>query len=864
MTFINRAEVSSAGVLGDSVALPAESAGVLGGINYVSAASGTLSATGNDPAGPNDGAYVDAFRFNSQGQMFVWNFDSRGAPPGGVFYTGGLPFTKDGQLVVTASPVAWYCAGWPLALNNFVVGVPTGGGSLPGAFTFNVFQLAENVQIGWSAATGASVYEIRRDGVLIATVNAPTTNYADLINFIGGSVSYTMAAINGTGTTQSSSNPQLITVLTVPGQPAAPVATAGNTTASLAFTPPAKDGGSAITSYRFTASPGGAQQTTSAPSPYVFTGLTNGTLYTFTVLAINAQGLGAQSPASNPVTPASTGAVAIFTAPLTNTMIPTLATGSPTPAFTRATQTYVPNNGGDLYYRNAGEIGFWGARKVRNSITDSEYPFNPSTLTGIAPISGPVTDPLGGNTAGTLTATAPNGTFVSGNAPTLYWNKFASAWIRRRTGTGTVTLSCQSAAAVDITPQLTGAWKRFAASNLLGTTSGQLNITIATSGDAVDIAFIQLDIASPNIIQQPSEYVRSTSSETPPYDGCGVAGVKCFTTVNGNTVGANGVMTEAVGAPISPSILKGAFLEGQRTNLVLWSFFLTNAAWIKTNATAVFGAGTPAPDGGSNCSSLTADAANGTATIAATTTPGQPYACSIYLKRLIGTGAVEFTVDGTTWTPVTGQVNANWNRIIAQVASAGATITIGVRLGTSGDAVGVWDAQVENGTFPTSPIDTAGAAGSRVNDVLTYDLAANLLPTVGSVSAEGTCSAPPTDASNRGVVTIEPNSSRPLAVQTPGQMNIYDGTTNISTANAYSQNTAFKAASRWGAAGSLMGVILNAGAIANTDFDGAMDGTTISVGLRNSLPNLAFFGGIKNLNIYSTPLSDAEMVAKTT
>ena len=372
MSFINRAEVSVTGVLGDSVALPAESAGVLGAISYVSAATGAISATPTDPVDATEGAYVDAFRFNDFGQMFIWNFDSRGLPPGGVFYTGGLPFTKDGQLVVTAQPVAWYVGGWPIALNNYVTGVPTGGGSLPGAFIFTATQGGSPetpaVVLDWTAATGTSVYEVRRNGVLIATVNAPDLVYEDFGVYAntGQTWSYTMSATNGTGTTQSSSNPQLFNTFTVPATMAAPVATAGNASASIAFVPPA-NGNSAITLYYIRSLQAGnlsVAQTTAGPSPYVFTGLTNGLPYTFQIAAANVVGLGSFSPFSNQVTPAATVTAPSLTVPFLSTLKPSV--GSSAVSFTRVAATYQIDFKNIL--RNYGNsiANFTGARGVQN------------------------------------------------------------------------------------------------------------------------------------------------------------------------------------------------------------------------------------------------------------------------------------------------------------------------------------------------------------------------------------------------------------------------------------------------------------------------------------------------------------------
>ena len=90
--------------------------------------------------------------------------------------------------------------------------------------------------------------------------------------------------------------------LELPGAPTNPVATAGNAQASVAFNPPASDGGNAITVYTVTSSPGNFSNTGSS-SPLVVTGLSNGTAYTFTVVATSAAGNSVASVASTAVTP---------------------------------------------------------------------------------------------------------------------------------------------------------------------------------------------------------------------------------------------------------------------------------------------------------------------------------------------------------------------------------------------------------------------------------------------------------------------------------------------------------------------------------------------------------------------------------
>jgi uncharacterized protein (TIGR02145 family) len=222
----------------------------------------------------------------------------------------------------TASPVSVSGLTNGIAYTFTVVATNANGNSLPSAASNSVTP---------TAVPGAPTIGTATKGNAQATVTftAPASNGGSAItgytvtsnpgNFTGaGSVSpitvtgltngtaytFTVIATNAIGNSLPSAASNSVTPSTVPGAPTIGTATKGNAQASVTFTAPANNGGSAITGYIVTSNPGNFTGTGSA-SPITVTGLTNGTAYTFTVIATNANGNSPASAASNSVTPAS-------------------------------------------------------------------------------------------------------------------------------------------------------------------------------------------------------------------------------------------------------------------------------------------------------------------------------------------------------------------------------------------------------------------------------------------------------------------------------------------------------------------------------------------------------------------------------
>ena len=165
------------------------------------------------------------------------------------------------------------------------------------------------IDLSWTAPgnNGATIsgYLIERStngssySTLVSNTGTSATTYSDTGLTSSQQYWYRVSAINAAGTGDASTAANT-TATTVPQAPTIGTATAGNASATVAYTANAT-GGKAITTFTATSSPG--LLTGTGASPITVSGLTNGTAYTFRVTATNANGTSATSAASNSVTP---------------------------------------------------------------------------------------------------------------------------------------------------------------------------------------------------------------------------------------------------------------------------------------------------------------------------------------------------------------------------------------------------------------------------------------------------------------------------------------------------------------------------------------------------------------------------------
>ncbi|HEY2261796.1 MAG TPA: fibronectin type III domain-containing protein [Streptosporangiaceae bacterium] len=105
----------------------------------------------------------------------------------------------------------------------------------------------------------------------------------------GTSYTFTMVATNAAGASAKSAPSNAVTPVMIPSPPLTPGAATLDQAAYVSCGAPLDNGGSAITSYTVTSSPDNITATR-ASCPILVAGLTDGTKYTFTVTATNADG----------------------------------------------------------------------------------------------------------------------------------------------------------------------------------------------------------------------------------------------------------------------------------------------------------------------------------------------------------------------------------------------------------------------------------------------------------------------------------------------------------------------------------------------------------------------------------------------
>ena len=340
--------------------------------------------------------------------------------------------------------------------------------------------------------------------------------------------------------------------------------------------------------------------------------------------------------------------------------------------------------------------------------------------------------------------------------------------------------------------------------------------------------------------------------------------------------------------------------EPQRLNEVTYSEDLNQASTV-VNATVLLNQGS-SPKGDNSANKFTADTVFPNARLGVTTVINQKYTTSIYAKyegyQFIlldfktnfnsGSSGAWFDIIngtiGTTQSDVTftkiEQLSNNWYRISAtSEATSSGTGQVRIHLcdtdgsniiaGATGLSNFVWGFQLEVGSFSTSYIPTSGSTVTRNQDQFTRDGIGSLINSTEGVLFLEIAFLSETDASlQRLTINDGTNNNRIIIQANPSSnnMQIYlINSSGIQTSNTYTlaNKTNFnKIAFKWKVNDF---AVWSNGTEVITDTSGTTfsSGTLNTISFEGATGGNNLFGKVKQLQVYKTALTDAQLTSLT-
>src|SRR5688572_14241702 len=464
----------------------------------------------------------------------------------------------------------------------------------------------------------------------------------------GGTFTGVVTATNSAGT--ATQNFSITIGATVPGAPIIGAATPGNGQATISFTPPASNGGSAITGYTATCTASGqtTRTGTGAGSPITVTGLTAGITYTCSVVATNSAGASAASgtvsvvPVAGPAFTSAAPPAGTFGTAYAHVYT---ASGSPVPTFGLTSGAFPPGlalSGANLTGAPSSAGTFTGVVTATNSggSTTQSFSITISPTVPGAPTIGAATAGTGQATIA-FTAPASNG----GAAITSYTATCNPGGLSAPGAGSPITVTgLTNGTAYTCSVRATNSAGQGPASGTVGVTPGAppAFTSGAPGSGTYNVAYSHTYTAS----GAPAPTFSVTSGALPP----------------GLTLSAGGALT---GTPTTGGTFTGVVTASNSKGSATQNFSITIATTLPGAPT--IGAGTPGPgfamigftppalNGGTAITSYTATCTPGPFSGSAASSPvtvnaltnGTTYTCSVKATNAVGTGPASGTVTVT-------------------------------------------------------------------------------------------------------------------------------------------------------------------------------------------------------------------------
>ncbi len=280
----------------------------------------------------------------------------------------------------------------------------------------------------------------------------------------------------------------------------------------------------------------------------------------------------------------------------------------------------------------------------------------------------------------------------------------------------------------------------------IGTTSANTTATMT----ALANGWYRCSVAGERVATQGNQILLASGDNTASYTGDGTSGIFIWGAQLDQAAQATAyVPTTSAAAGALRRGDRGVLIEGSRTNLCLQSQTFDNATWSRIGSTVTANV-IAAPDATTTADKLIEDTSTGSHIAFQTISfvSGTTYTASIYAKAgertrlniLCVTGFLvnasfdlaNGTILGTPVGTALIETLANgWYRCsvsIAATATGGGNlqfrlIDTGTNISYTGDGTSglyLWQADLQAGAFPSSPIVTTSASVTRAADVLTY------------------------------------------------------------------------------------------------------------------------------------------------